>query len=334
MTLHALNERRAQPVDWWFSYKYPENAQSPSRDSATQRSSGREYLYFDATTPGSLARASGGILDSSSALQKTLGQLKDALPSVGWIAYNDEVPGAQSNDGRKGHSKGVLAFDPLSDSAFWLLHSWPQFPSLDGKVEPSLIYAQTFLCVTLKDVATAERIAEQMRHQQEPLTYHCQIPDSLPSDSPLVRLSQSVDVHEEDPPEDLPFFSREGFPFRLLAKNRHWDKDFWIDWIGPRLGADFRVETWRRGTRPGTEDEDGVHQVQDVLFINLEPLGESEEWHYTKDHAKWGTSTEDQWVVVADINRQTSQEKRGGGAIAFQHPKLWKALSQIERFRK
>ncbi|MEM7151908.1 MAG: deoxyribonuclease II family protein [Myxococcota bacterium] len=36
------------------------------------------------------------------------------------------------------------------------------------------------------------------------------------------------------------------------------------------------------------------------------------------------------WVRVADINRQASQGKRGGGAVCFEHPSLWKSLSAIE----
>ena len=74
-------------------------------------------------------------------------------------------------------------------------------------------------------------------------------------------------------PADLRFQSRGGYDFRFLAKNRYWDEDFWIDWVGPRLDANLDVETWRRGKRPGTEDCDGDHCVEDTLYVNLESLG-------------------------------------------------------------
>ena len=102
--------------------------------------------------------------------------------------------------------------------------------------------------------------------------------------------------------------------------------------------------------------------VDEVTNIDLSMLTDSKGkalegyiWHYTKDHAKWAISEEDEdrgvrtvqlrdgttlaeeegsksdWVVVADINRMTSQEKRGGGAICFREPLLWHGLNEIER---
>ena len=54
------------------------------------------------------------------------------------------------------------------------------------------------------------------------------------------------------------------------------------------------------------------------------------EWHFTKDHAKLATSREYDWVIVADINRDQSQAQRGGGAVAFQDPRLWDTLTRAE----
>ena len=119
-----------------------------------------------------------------------------------------------------------------------------------------------------------------------------------------------------------------------MAKNRHWAKDFWIDLVGPHLKSDMDVETWRRGTVPDAEDSDGDHVVTDILYINLEKLGVPYEWHYTKDHAKWGVSETNDWVCVADINRQTSQEKRGGGTVCIQNKLLWESMSEIEQLKE
>ena len=75
----------------------------------------------------------------------------------------------------------------------------------------------------------------------------------------------------------------------------------------------------------------GVDEIQDVQYVDLNPLGFNYEWFYTKDHAKWAASVEPNWVCIGDINRQTSQEKRGGGVICFQDQDVWEQFSKIEK---
>ena len=330
--LSALSDLSADAVDWWFIYKFPEGAVL----NGSQKTTGQEYLYFDSSSTPALAMSKNRIGSATGALDRTLNLLspenRAAQKSLGWILYNDEKPDRSENSGEEGHSKGVLIFDRETDSALWLLHSWPCFPSLRGDPPPSLEYGQTFLCVTLRDFQTAEQIAEAVYHQNEPQVYDFRT-DGLASDSPLYKLARNSRSNDKRPPSDMSFQSRAGYEFRFLAKNRHWDEDFWIDWVGPRLGVNLDVESWRRGKLPGTEDSDETHQVADALYINLEPLGVDCEWHYTKDHAKWAVSLTDDWVCAADINRQTSQEKRGGGTICFQHAQLWRDLSRIVRLK-
>ena len=118
--------------------------------------------------------------------------------------------------------------------------------------------------------------------------------------------------------------------FKVIAKNRKWDKDFWNDWVGPQLGDNMRTETWIRGKIPPILDSDGVHKTFDVSFIDFRPLGFPWAWPETHDHAKWGITENQKWVCVGDINRMISQEKRGGGTIAFQEPTLWAALAKTD----
>jgi deoxyribonuclease-2 len=319
MSVSARADDTGKAVDWWFAYKVPDNL-----PAATGVTAGTETLYFDADKHGLLALSPHPIHSPSGALGATLEALRQS-PSAGWICYNDERPDGERDDHRKGHTKGLLAFDKGSDTALWLLHSWPKYASLQGEHDPSLEYGQTFLCVTLPDVATAEAIAAQMLVESEPQVYESRLAGLDPS-SPLAQLATAEGASSKSPPCDLSFVSRAGQDFRYLAKNRHWAADFWIDWVGPSLGVDLAVETWRRGTRPGTEDGDQKHDVEDVLYVDLRPLDVEIEWHYTKDHSKWAVSDTEHWVCVGDINRQVSQEKRGGGAICFQHEGLWTSL--------
>jgi deoxyribonuclease-2 len=119
-------------------------------------------------------------------------------------------------------------------------------------------------------------------------------------------------------------------PFKVLAKNRQWGKDFWNGFVGPTLGADMDDETWIRGPIPPVADTDGIHKTFDIKFINLGPLGAHWAWPETHDHAKWGITVGSDWICVGDINRMISQRKRGGGTVAFQNSTLWQALSKTD----
>ena len=342
MVLKVLNESGKRTVDWWFIYKLPENVKpKPGASRKFKKTTGMEYMYFESGQKKSLKLSPNLIGHQQGALYNTLKPLYETgrkyRGSLGWICYNDEIPGISSdkNDLAKGHTKGVLAFDLESDTAVWLLHSWPKFPDMRTEKTGSALYGQTYLCIQLKDVDTARHIAEQMFHRQEPQTYQCRIPQRIAKKNDIFfRLSKDVNVNETDPPCDINFQSRAGESFRLLAKNRHWNKDFWIDLVGPALKANIDVETWRRKAIPSTEDSNQRNTTTDILYIDLQKLGAPYEWHYTKDHAKWGISEKENWVCVADINRQVSQEKRGGGAICFKNQLLWESLSVVEKFKE
>ncbi len=338
MALSAYRDSGKETVDWWFIYKLPHGVNPvQGAPASAKKSTGWEYLYYDPAVEGSLALSEKTLDQENGALHNTLQQIYnpdlDSSGSLGWICYNDEIPQSENNDGRKGHSKGILAFDLDSDTAFWLLHSWPKFPDTKTGKLASWDYGHTYLCVSLQSVETARYIVEQMYHRQEPQTYECVIPKSLKTDDIFYRVANAIDVNETDPPCDITFFSSGGQDFRLLAKNRHWNRDFWIDHVGPHLKTDIDVETWRRGAVPSIEDSDGTHHTADILNINLEELGIPYEWHYTKDHAKWAISESEDWVCVADINRQKSQEKRGGGTICFRNQVLHDSLAKIERLK-
>ncbi len=335
MRLKVYNDSSGKAVDWWFMYKLPKNIK-PNQGSEQDfsKTTGWEYLYFDANSKGSLALSEKTLDQKNGALHKTLEQIYSAdassSDSLGWICYNDEIPGRKSNDSRKGHAKGLLAFDLETDSAFWLLHSWPRFPDIKTGELGSPLFAQTFMCIHLRNVDAARYIAEQKYHRHEPQTYQCRIPDSMGKHDIFYRVANAIDVNQGDPACDIHFFSHAWHRFRLMAKNRYWAKDFWIDHVGPHLQADIDVESWRRGTIPSMHDADAMHDTCDILQINLEKLGYPYQWHYTKDHAKWAVTAVPDWVCVADINRQTSQEKRGGGCICFRNKALWEALCEIE----
>ena len=344
--LSARDEQGAA-VDWWFVYKVPYEATDLAGGGG--RASGYEYLYTDATGAAPLSLSSRLLTGETGAIHRTLEALfggdEVGRPDTrGWVLYNDELPQAdlpegRSNRGSAGHTKGVLAFDVAADRGLWLLHSTPRWPHADAVCFPEneRDYGQTFLCITLPSVTATEQLAAQMRRFQDPQTYGCWIPPGLGDDSELALLARGVAVTEPPPraTDDHAFSSSAGESFRSIAKSRSWGEDFWIDLVGPALQTSLNVESWRRGVVP-PEQEDGTGapddgHVDDVQCVDLTPLGAPYAWKYTKDHAKWAIGEGSDWVCVADLNRMTSQEKRGGGTIAFRNAKLNDWLRSIEQ---
>lgn len=328
----AAKNQQGEPADWWFIYKTPEH-------TGSENNQGFDFLYFDPDS-GALALSPVSLDQQNQALNHTLTGIFDAPDGAGYLVYNDEHVDAAENSSEKGHCKGILAFDKATDTALFLLHSTPRFPAGGESTLPDdeAIYGQTFICITLPDYQTANRIAAQMLSQQNPqvLQESSRIPDTLHADEPLSQLYHGNGITESKTPSTIHFESKGGKPFMLVAKSRHWGEDFWLDLVSPALKCDLVVETWRRGAVTPLEDRRSDEFDEDTLYLDfkLNPPPDYR-WHYTKDHAKWAVALENEtgstpWVCVADMNRMVSQEKRGGGSLCFQEPKLWAALKEAE----
>lgn len=334
MNVSALDEN-GKPVDWWFIYKVPHLGAGAGTDEAT----GYEYVYYDATIDANPDPRKRSVVKSPNVLNEGKGALNFTLDSVfkyfkkppattGWILYNDEMPASakRPDDGHKGHTKGVIAFDTASKTAYWLLHSWPKFVDPGATSDPTPKYGQTYLCISL-DITTASTIAAQMANHQEPQVYFSNAAN-LPETDPLYVLTQPLNPSPPAAADAIDVKSIGGMPFKVIAKNKEWDKDFWNELVGPTLQDDMDDETWIRGPIPPIADSDGIHKTFDVKYIDLGSMGVHWAWPETHDHAKWGITLREPWVCVGDINRMISQRKRGGGTIAFQNTTLWLGLSK------
>lgn len=335
MAINAIDEN-GNPVDWWFMYK----VSGESKTSDGRKVLGTEYIYFDANTPGDgKAILSPNQVDKGGALPNTLAQIyKAANPNLGWFFYNDENPITGQTNGERGHTKGVLAFDLDSNSAFRLIHSTPKFAlkGAYGYPETGIKMAQTLLCITLENADVAQLIARQMFVAQQPNVY-------LASDIPLalqnqpndgrVKLIQNQVAQGTTPVQCvLPFNSKGGTKFLSIAKNKTWGLDFYNDLVGPTLSENLDVETWEHDPTPPPEDSDKLHSVVAMKSVNLNPLGIDIAWGEEDDHAKLAISDRKEqihYVCVGDINFTIAQRKRGGGTVAFQNDALWNSLSAI-----
>ena len=346
MKLSALNET-GQPVDWWFIYKVPQLGKGTGPDS--DQATGYEYVYYDSaidalpdpkntdTDPKAPRRRickspyvlNGGKGALNLTMDSVFKNFKNPPKTTGWILYNDEMPDSaqRHDDGQKGHTKGVIAFDTDSKTAFWMLHSWPKFADPCATEDPTPKYGQTYMCISL-DLDTANKIADQMTNHQEPQVYSPIVPTSLSKTAPLYLLAQPLSPKPTPDGDTIDVKSIGGMPFKVVAKNKRWNKDFWNDLVGPTLGDDMDDETWIRGPIPPIADSDGIHKTFDIKYVNLGSLGAHWAWPETHDHAKWGITLHEPWICVGDINRMVSQRKRGGGTIAFKNQTLWVGLSK------
>lgn len=330
MSLSPVDES-GNPVDWWFMYKVPKLEAAPPNTDAAR---GFEYAYFDSTTQ-KMARSPFTLDSDNGALFHTLNALfSNPSPNTGWILYNDEIPDGQTSL-TLGHTKGVIGFDTDSNTGFWLLHSWPKFPTPEDTAQPSPMFGQTFLCIAL-DLDVLRNLAKQMHHYQEPQVYSPRIPVRLPVDDPLRLLMNGISDNDPAGSDILDLKSPGGMAFKVIAKNRNWGEDFWNDLVVDVIDANIDVDTWIRGKNviPPNTDPSGRFSVEDIKYITLEEVGLPWAWKETKDHAKWAVSEANQgnWVCVGDINRMISQRERGGCTIAFQHNALWDVLSRTDKF--
>lgn len=343
MDLSAM-DNDGKPVDWWFMYK----VSGKSKTKAGKKISGltgAEYIYFDSTEAnnGKLYEPVGDDVLKRGALPNTVNQLYakpgPATQHLGWFFYNDEDPLTGKTNGSLGHTKGVLAYDFATDTAFWLVQSTPKFPESRVEYEfpeTGLPNAQTLLCITLKDADVSKAIANQMFSAQQPNVF---LASPIPSDlvhvpnDPRVQLMDGKVVDGNSPfAATVPFVSKGGMKFTSIAKNRYWGLDFYNDLVGPTLHDNLDVETWTHGTTPPSLQSDKVHTVVDMTGIDLTPLGYDIVWPETDDHAKLAISArseETHYICVGDINFTLSMRKRSGGTVAFQCDPLWQGISDI-----
>jgi len=305
-----------------------------------------EYYYRDATSPAYFSKsphelttnASGVIPPDAGAIMETLRQLYERGDSFAYALYNDEPPRGTQLASRA-HSKGVILFD--GERGFWLVHSfpkWPDFPKYAGL--SSNTYGQSFFCMSF-DADQLESIAD-IQWLQWPEIYAKGISDDLVDQFPRFSKwidgdhAKTSDVHSKT----TALVSHEGRAFTHYGKSHYCKKakddincDLWADLIAPGLNDSLRVETWQNGPQhlkmPTFCAGDGnyTHDVQNVSVVEMR---DGTSWLETQDHSKWGVSTPFALsACIGDINRQYSQEKRGGGAVCFQDQDHWASFDAI-----
>ena len=298
------------PVDYWYALK--------AHKLTT-------YAYSDANggtfkmSPNDMASPNDG------ALAQTLQQIYAGDSGVGYAMYNDETPDKHTEQSRA-HSKGVVGFG--SGGGFWLVHSAPRFPDYvkngykgfgQGVNPASTRYAQSFLCLSLPldeiDAGVASNMIVNWPH-----VHDSSLPSSLSGSLPTVA-SWLAGSHTTTPTATVREVKTQGGKvFHAFAKNKQWNKQLYEDLVAPTFKMDLACETWQDGVdqMPSYCKPDYANDVENVQYVELPGKGAPARWKHTVDHSKWcvgANAAKGHVACIGDINRMSSQAKRGGGTV-------------------
>lgn len=214
---------------------------------------------------------------------------------------------------KKGHCKGIVAWDDTRIS--WLCHSLPLFPSefngtqISKIAHAELMYAQSFQYIEID--FSKELIFNVL--QQLHIMDACVYLEKYTSDEynfkkmafngintfSTIKLSDNVSH---------------------IAKSPFYEVDFYSDILAKEYKFNWSVESWLRGHLIETVCEN----VTDVKEIKFEDITYKEH----QDHSKFAVS-DDAYYFVGDLNRMTTQFRRGGGGFICKDLDISKCLLKI-----
>ena len=325
MALACKNEF-GKTVDSWFALKEP---------------GGADYLYYQPSqgivpSPFSMNDTQHG------ALSYTVSQLWNS--NIDYILFNDEATGDEATGDEAtgdeatgdeatgdeatgdeatayGHAKGIWAWS--GPDAFLLTHSIPLFPTGPSD-SPAYVglgpnahtYAQTLACFSLRTADLATLATQAMLNA--PHVYDSRVGPNAP---PALRALANGTKDKRALCTATSFNTVGSTGFTFFAKSAQWNNELYSACLAPRIQSGLLAETWIRGSATGPAcGEYGVLDIQALRFSGNVSFKE------TQDHSKWAVSTKGSSVCVADINRMTTQYKRGGGAICWNDAMLSSVL--------
>jgi len=216
-----------------------------------------------------------------------------------WIIYNDDmhhVGGKTHSTG--GHCKGILAWNDTHLS--WLVHSVPNFPreftgSTISPLEHSEhIYGQSFFYIMRPSTPEfVNKAIEQLHCMKAHST------ETAPHSSKTETLIFSPTITH-------------------IAKSPQDETDIYSHYL-TMYDSDWYAETWKRGS----PIKSPWLQVKDITDLCINKIYYKE----SQDHSKWAVSN--QYYFIGDLNRMTSQAKRGGGGFLVKDPEIAKAFRAL-----
>ena len=106
-----------------------------------------------------------------------------------------------------------------------------------------------------------------------------------------------------------------------IAKSPKYEIDIYEDYILKNYNFNWNFETWIRGHLIKNENENNIKDIKTINYDNIT-------YNEKQDHSKWGVS-DDKYYWVGDLNRMTSQFKRGGGGFICSNKDIAKELNKL-----
>ena len=228
-----------------------------------------------------------------------------------WVVYNDEHPdinGISKTVSTGAHAKGILAWNDKVIT--WLIHSLPKFPQLfDGTNNfpdidhAELQYGQSFIFIKM-DILHLDNILKQLFIMHPSIyisnfNYDSYKYEYKHNEYNIYKINKNIDH---------------------VSKSPNYHKDLYEDIVIPNFIGPCYTETWVRGHH--CIDNEQCKMINKIKWNN------DLEYTFTHDHSKYCYSDQG-WVMVGDLNRMTTQSKRGGGGIIIKDKKISHLFKEI-----
>ena len=280
-----------------------------------------DYYYTDSNGNGQLQK-SGNSLASGGAVANSISSTYSASSSQGLLAWNDEHPDG-SEPSEVAHAKGLIYFD--ANGGMYLIHSVPRFPDISSGSysypQSGTVYGQSFMCMSLGSTDVSQVISSLL--VTRPGLYVSSASSALISQYYSLQSVMNGNFTRQPLGTSYALRTLGGQRFTLFAKNKEWDSFLYSDLVAPQLNSDLVVESWTNGGEANTDPSFCKNGTIDFSIYNAMHIRfGSDTWARSKDHSKWAVGVHNSWVCIGGINRQKSQNLRGGGTCCSSMPSV------------
>ncbi|KRX05908.1 hypothetical protein PPERSA_03845 [Pseudocohnilembus persalinus] len=310
--LNCLDQYGNQ-VDWFIMWKLP---------SAV--SSGKQFMYIDSDSREHILL--DNLNDIDSPLIRTIAQIKTPDDDKFGVYWNDSHYGTDYTKDY-GHTKGFIGGN--KKSGFIMNHSAPAYPHFDDNgipflevFNPQLKYGQHFFCFST-DLSEIDKYANNFMLNKPFVFKESYVGQNVKQQLPNLQLmSQGHYYPGTKLIKDIS--TLDGLQILQFSKSGDYEVMFYDKVVTPKLQRNLFVENW--GSPQEEPDCDVRFQTKSNLYIYWD---DQYQYEFTNDHSKFAITETGDFVCFGDINRQNSQNVRGGGTNCFQNKIVHDLLKKI-----